>query len=100
MASLREHLTEEKTFSFGHCPNYLSPSSGQAADGGPSWMSKLAFSIPSSVEVVRVSKLRKSSPCKAPHVKHLLDVWISTTAHILETKSELEKDLWSSKSCY
>ena len=33
-------------------------------------------------------------------VKHLLDVWISTTAHILETKSELEKDLWSSKSCY
>ena len=33
-------------------------------------------------------------------VKHLLDVWISTTAHILETKSELDKDLWSSKSCY
>ena len=33
-------------------------------------------------------------------VKYLLDVWISTTAHILETKSELEKDSWSSKSCY
>ena len=33
-------------------------------------------------------------------VKYLLDVWISTTAHILETKSELDKDLWSSKSCY
>ena len=51
---LREHLTEEKPFSFGHCPNYLSPP-GQAADGGDSWMSRLAFSIPPSVEVVRVA---------------------------------------------
>ena len=70
----KEHLTEEKLFSFGHCPNYLSPSPGQAADGGPSWMSRLSFSIPPSVEVVRVacrpafhirqkvSKMRKSSP--------------------------------------
>ena len=70
----KEHLTEEKPFSFGHCPNYLSPSPGQAADGGPSWMSRLSFSIPPSVEVVRVacrpalhsrqkvSKMRKSSP--------------------------------------
>merc|ERR1712016_336610 len=69
----REHLTEEKQFHFGHCPNYLSPP-GQAADGGSSWMSRLAFSIPHSVEVVRVacrpafhirqkvSKMRKGSP--------------------------------------
>ena len=71
--TVREHLTGKKTFSFRHCPNYLSPP-GQAADGGPSWMSRLAFSIPPSVEVVRVacrpafhirqkvSKMRKSSP--------------------------------------
>ena len=70
---LRKHLTEEKPFSFGHCTNYLSPP-GQAADLGDGWMSRLAFSIPPSVEVVRVacrpafhirqkvSKMRKSSP--------------------------------------
>ena len=50
----RENLPKEKPFSFEHCPNYLSPP-GQAADGGDSWMSRLAFSIPPSVEVVRVA---------------------------------------------
>ena len=72
-------------------------------------MSRLSFSIPPSGG--GQGSLSTSFPHPPEDVedaeelpmvgeKHLFDVWISTTAHILETKSELEKDLWSSKSCY
>ena len=73
-------------------------------------MSRLAFNTRPSV-VVATGGLSTSSPHPTEGVKdaeelpmvgvkHLLNVWIPTTAHILETKSELEKDLWSSKICY
>ena len=65
-------------------------------------MSRLAFSIPPSVEVVRVAcppALHTRQKLPMVRVKHLFGVWVATTAHILVAKSELQKDLWSSKSC-